>query len=286
MSEPVFTPIEQAAREAAVRKLIMDSFMEPGIATPEDCCNKFADMIVDLRAELSALRQHLAGEGDDLADAKASMADPSPSITAEQFMENHGLTPQPIASGQPYSAADEALASSQTIASGPEPGEANAEPPTVEYWLNIARQSGDIQDLHQAFNHVRNWGHALREENERLKGDNAKCHKDAEAAVRFAGKLVEAVDVLKIERAYSDRHGFIGWRLTIQGREDDPLIVFQNQSYLEGFRSPTGPGFSPDIGETIEYRPLAAYTAGEGAESTVQLEHLGGMFLDSEGDTP
>lgn len=43
------------------------------------------------------------------------------------------------------------------------------EPATVEYWLGVAKKSGDIQDLHQAFNHVRNWGHALRSRLEEIR---------------------------------------------------------------------------------------------------------------------
>ena len=55
-------------------------------------------------------------------------------------------------------------------------------------------------------------------------------------------------EVLSVESAWSDGK-LIGWRLKTP---DDCLLVWKDQTLMKGFR--VGPNFTPDIGETIEYR--------------------------------
>lgn len=65
----------------------------------------------------------------------------------------------------------------------------NPEPPTVEYWLSIAKTSGDIQDLHQAFNHVRNWAYSQSATIAELTAERDAAYKRIANIIEVAGYL-------------------------------------------------------------------------------------------------
>ena len=61
----------------------------------------------------------------------------------------------------------------------------------------------------------------------------------------------EMTKVLKVERATSDEHGFIGYRLEAGGKK---LLVWDNQEKMEGFR--ISEKFIPNLTETITYHEV------------------------------